>query len=60
MRNTIVLLLIALAYAFASERDYQDAALVAAQGAVSRAPQAGWTPEAPGERTVAWRWAPPR
>jgi hypothetical protein len=37
MRPTVVLWLIAVAYAFASERDYQDAELVATEMAASRA-----------------------
>jgi hypothetical protein len=40
MRNTVVLWLIAVAYAFASERDYQDAELVAAQATALSADRA--------------------
>lgn len=42
MRNTVVLLLIVLVYAFASERDYQDAELVATAMAASRAERGYW------------------
>jgi hypothetical protein len=57
MRNTVVLLLIALAYAFASERDYRDAELVSTQMAAIRADRACLAPEAHCDRAVDWRLA---
>jgi hypothetical protein len=57
MRNTVVLLLLALAYAFASERDYRDAELVATQTRAIRMDRACWAPEAHSDRTVDWRLA---
>ena len=57
MRNTVVLLLIALAYAFASERDYQDAELVATQTAAIRADRACLALQAYCDRAVDWRLA---
>jgi hypothetical protein len=52
MRNTVVLLLIVLAYAFASERDYQDAELVATAMVASRAERACWAAPAQCDRVA--------
>jgi hypothetical protein len=55
MHNTVALLLIALAYAFASERDYQDAERVATQVAAIRADRTSWAPEATCDRAAVLR-----
>ena len=57
MRHTVVLLLIAVAYAFASERDYRDAELVATQMAASSVDRACWAAPAHCNRAAAWRLA---
>lgn len=55
MRNTVVLLFMLLAYAFASERDYRDAELVSLQAAAISADRTCWTPEAHCDRGGEWR-----
>jgi hypothetical protein len=57
MRPTVVLWLIAVAYAFVSERDYQDAELVATAMVASRAERLCWAAPAQCDRVADGRLA---
>jgi len=57
MRPTVVLLWLAVAYAFASERDYQDAELVATAMVASRAERGCWAAPAQCDRAADGRLA---